>query len=168
MNFISEQREQEDTEYLLQQLALSDWWDSSVVLVTCSPEYSARLTQTLNHRLSHLNRNLLYEQATLPLPTKGGSQFWDECEGEYVSFDRFVHDWTRRNLHPGSKYLFVANTLFEGTALQKVRSLVKARLASDEFRFCCLYWGEKSPVIPDFFIRKFETPPIFHWENSNT
>jgi hypothetical protein len=169
MNFIEHLRELSDSNYLIQELINSNWMDKNVILVNCSPQYSSRLTQLINHKTSYLAGNQLYEQINLELPTEIQGQIWSYDEKEYLPFDRYLNDWIRKHIIPSnSKYLFITNTIFTGRNLNKVRLLIKSKLELEDYRFLSLYSHESSVLKPDFCIKKFNNdPPVFFWENKN-
>ena len=76
-NYISIERELSDSLYLIEQIKQDGWITPDTILINCVPEYSSRLVQLLNHKLSHLNNDSLFEVVNLLLPPSNGNQVWD-------------------------------------------------------------------------------------------
>jgi hypothetical protein len=170
MNFIEQEREISNSNYLINELIMSGWLEKDVVLVNCGPQYSSRLTQLINHKTSYLNGNELFEQISLELPGKGMNQVLCYDFREYISFDRYLAEWIAKHVTKTAKFLFITNTIFSGRKLNKVKMLMKAKIENlDNMKFLSLYTMEGSIVKPDYTHRTFnkDNKPVFFWENTN-
>lgn len=168
---ITPEKESNDIIKLSEGIKNDGWIDSNTVIVNCSPEYSSRLTQELNHRLSHLNKNELYEQVNLEMPYPNTNQVYDPQSHTYVLFDRYLKEWVNNQISNSYKYLFVSSATLRGKNFNKVRLSVKPFLDSENFMFVSLYMQSSSIFEPDFYVEKFDKEKqgglLFHWENIN-
>lgn len=161
---VTYEKELADSKKLAEKIKGSGWVSSSMILVNCSPDYSSRLTQMINHKLSHLNHNELYECIDLELPYPIMSQVWNPADKAYQSFDKYLLDWVRMNLNTHFNYLFLDSGKPRERTLTKVRSAVRSKLEPDHYRFASLYSPDGAQ---DFYIDKITGPLVFQWENMN-
>lgn len=165
-NFITLEREQSDTNYLIEDIKRDGWIDNETVIVVCAPEYSSRLAHMINHKLSYLNNDEPFEMLHLQMPTKKMSQVWDTQDKEYRPFEKYLVEWITNNVVVGYKYLFVTNVIYSGATIAKVRHLMKGR-KDLEYKFTGLYVSSKSVCFPDYNMKTFTDAPVFFWENTN-
>lgn len=164
-NYISTEREQTDINYLTETIKQDKWIGEQTIIVNCSPEYSSRLVHMLNHRLSHLNNNELYEVINMEIPKRHMVQVWDQYTAEFRMFDRYLNDWMRQYAVKDFKYLFVINSIFSGKAMGKLKTI--ARIKGIDFKIACLYVSDYTAVHPDYTQKMFKDEPLFFWENLN-
>lgn len=170
MNFVDDKRELTNSNYLIHKLIDSGFMEEDVLIVNCSPEYSSRLAQLINHKTSYLNNNETYEQINLDIPAKSRSQVFSFEDKEYQMFDRYFSNWMNKYYLSGQKYLFVINTVFTGKKINKIKLGMKAKgVDSSNMLFISLYCNENSQFKPDLYCTKFSetNPPVFFWENKN-
>lgn len=169
--YITYEKERADTELLIQKLKESNWITTSMVIVNCSPDYSSTLTQSINHKLSTLNRNELFEVIDLPMPYPNMSQVWNSTDRIYQTFDKYLSDWTRSNIEPFTNYLFIDSGTLRGKNFNQTRASIKTKLQPENYRFASLYVQDDSIFTPDFYIEKFNKKTqgglLFQWENAN-
>lgn len=165
---ISLEKERDDTASLLHMIKEDGWIDSSTIIVNCSPDYSSRLSQTINHQLSVINKNELLEQIELEMPYPNTNQIWNKQEKEYQSFDSYLKRWVATNIFT-NKFLFVDAGTLRGKNFNKVKLSVRPRLENELFRFASLYIQDDSIFIPDYYIETFNKEKhgglLFEWEN---
>jgi hypothetical protein len=162
VNKISYDKEIKDTHAIALQIEKDGWMSRDTIIVCCSPDYSSLTCQILNHSLSHLNGNELYDQLSLEMPYPTMSQIWDREKGEYILFDRYLAQWVAHNIHNGYHYLFVDSATLRGRNFSKVKSLLK--ISPSNYRFASLYLQEDSIFTPDYYVERIDKP-IFEWEN---
>lgn len=170
MNFITLEQENTHSNYLIQGLIDSGWLQKDTVLVNVAPEYSSRLTQLINQKTSHLNRNELFEQINLRIPSKGMNQVYSYDEQGYITFDRYLLEWIKKYVTPASRFLFIKDVTFTGKSLNKIRLVLKSKLDDiDNMKFASLYCQKDSILIPEYCHRLFdkENPPVHFWQNVN-
>ncbi len=168
--FVSYEKEQVDSKNLIAQIAKSGWIDRDVIIINCSPDYSSRLSQMMNHKLSYLNNNETFEVVDLPMPYPTMSQVWDTLERKYVRFDNYLYDWVRKYIQSDIRYLFVDSGTLRGQNFTKVKNAIKGKLEPDQYRFASLYLQSDSIFEPDFYTEKFDKKNgglLFEWENVN-
>lgn len=169
--YVSYEKERVDSTNLISQIAKSGWIDKDVIIINCSPDYSSRLSQMMNHKLSYLNENETFEVVDLPMPYPVSSQIWDTREREFRQFDRYLYDWIRQYIRKGSKYLFVDSGTLRGQNFTKVRNAIRGKIEPEQYRFASLYLQSDSIFKPDFFVQKFDKELhgglFFEWENIN-
>jgi hypothetical protein len=163
VNNISYDKEIKDTQILAGKIEKDGWISGDTIIVCCSPDYSSLTCQILNHSLSHLNRNELYDQLFLEMPYPTMSQVWDRDKGEYVFYDRYLARWVVENINNGYQYLFVDSATLRGKNFSKVKSLLK--IPPTHYRFASLYVRESSLLIPDYYVENINYP-LFEWENA--
>jgi hypothetical protein len=157
---ISYEKELIDSKSLIEKIKASGWISTEMVIVNCFPDYSSRLTQLVNHKLSFLNANDLFEVIDLQMPYPNMTQVWNPCDRKYQAFYNYMSDWARTNLFSTSKYLFVS----AGENLSSIRPFMKVKLEPDDYKFATLYSKVTDPE-PDFWIEKYERQLLFEWEN---
>jgi len=169
--YISYEKEIIDSKSLITDIATSGWVSSEMTIINCSPDYSSRLTQLINHKLSYLNKHETYEVIDLHMPYPIMSQIWDSYEKEFIQFEKYLLDWVRRFITPKGKYLFVDSGTLRGKNFNKVKQAIKSKLEPDNYRFASLYLESESIFTPDFFVQKFSKDKqgglLFEWENLN-
>lgn len=165
---ISLTKEEEDTQSLIDIIKKDGWINSSTIIVNCSPEYSSRLSQTLNHQLSSLNKNELFEQMDFSTPYGTYSQVWNNLSKNYENFDTYLKNWIYDNIYP-TQFLFVSAGVVGGRELNKLKLSLRGKLENELFRFASLYVQDDSVMTPDYYIQKFnkeqEGGLLFSWEN---
>lgn len=149
-----------DTGQLIQRIRNSGWVTPEMTIVNCFPEYSSRVSQVINHRLSHLNKNDLFEVIDLAMPYPNMAQVWNVCDRKYQGFYNYLTDWVRTNVFSTNRYLFVS----AAENLSVIRTFLKVKLEPDDYRFATLYIKEEDPE-PDFWIEKTKKEVLFEWEN---
>lgn len=157
---ISYEKELVDSQRLIEIIKESKWVAPNMVIVNCFPEYSSRLTQLVNHKLSYLNKNELFEVIDLQMPYPNMAQVWNPCDRKYQSFYNYMTDWSRMNLFSTNNYLFVSTS----ENLSVIRPFLKIKMEPDDFRMASLYIREIDPE-PDFWIEKCNKTLLFEWEN---
>jgi len=164
-NCITVEKEWMDTIILSNKIKTDKWMNPSTVIVNCFPEYSSRLTQTLNHLLSPINKNSLFEQIDLAIPAPEYTQVWNPLTRNYEGFDTYLKSWINENVF-SCNFLFVTNTISPKN-FNKIKLSMRNKLDNEHFRFCSLYVPEDSTFIPDYYKEKWDTPIYFEWENLN-
>jgi len=165
---VSLEKEYNDTLTLMQKIMEDDWFTPSTILVNCSPDYSSRLTQALNHGLSILNRHELFEQMDLQMPYPNSNQVWNPITKSYETFDTYLKSWINENVYP-CNFLFVDSGTLRGKNFNKLKLSLRSRLENENFRFASLYLQDDSILIPDYYVEKFNKQTqgglLFQWEN---
>jgi len=156
---VSYEKELSDTKKLIDKIKLSGWVSPELTIVNCFPEYSARVAQLVNHGISYLNKNELFEQIDLQMPYPNMNQVWNHCDRAYQNFSKYLSDWVRMNIHSGNKYLFLS----AAENLTQIRMNVKLKLEPDDYRLATIYIEEGYK--PDFFIEQHPGKLLFQWEN---
>lgn len=168
---ISYEKERIDSIKLIRKIVESGWVHSNMIIVNCSPDYSSRLTQLVNHKTSYLNENETFEVIDLPMPYPIMSQIWDTAERKYVLFENYLYDWIRKYIHPENKYLFVDSGTLRGKNFTKVYQGIKDKIDRDNIKFASLYLQSDSIFTPDYYIESFNKDTngglLFEWENVN-
>jgi len=154
-------KELEDSKILIDKVK-GDWISNALVIVNCFPEYSSRLTQLLNHKLSYLNNNELFEQIDLVMPYPNMTQVWDPCDRRYQGFYNYLSDWVRKNVFSTGSYLFVSSR----ENLSVIKPFLRVKLESVDYKLASCYIKQGDPE-PDFWVEKYNKPPLFEWENTN-
>lgn len=161
-------KEDEDTRALVKAIREDGWFDSSTIIVNCSPEYSSRLSQALNHRLSSMNKNELLEVIDLPMPYPNSSQVWNPVTKSYDGYDPYLKKWCQDNLYQ-CKFLFVSVGTLRGKNFNKIKLSVRPHLDNEYFRFASLYLQTGSILKPDYYVEEFDKEVqgglLFEWEN---
>lgn len=164
MTKIGLDKELADSKRLSLLIGEDKWIDSHTIIVCCSPDYSSLTCQLLNHSLSHLNKNELYDQLFMEMPYPTMSQVWDRNSGDYIYYDRYLTKWVVENIRDGYKYLFVDSAVLRGKNFSKVKASLSNKIDSSKVRFASLYVQENSVFTPDYYVEKVDSP-IFEWEN---
>lgn len=164
-NLVSIETEINLTNKLVEEIALSGWVDNDVIIVNCFPDYSSITCQIINHKLSYLNNNNLYEQIQLELPYKGMSQIWNRNDFKPELFDKYLTSWIYQNVNTNYKYLFVSSRIIDAKPFNKLRSLMLDK--SKDFKFACLHLQDD--FIPSFKATKIPNDKklLYGWENSD-
>lgn len=153
--------------YLIDSIIQDKWINNNTILVNCAPEYSSRVVQLANHKLSYLNNNELYEVLTLELPQKDMKQIWSSYETEYQMFDRYLKIWLDKYIVYNMQYLFITNSIETGRTLNKIKLSIK----TDNCKFASVYLNRDSTFIPDYHSRQYsedrEGKLTLFWENTN-
>lgn len=168
---ISYGKELVDSNLLIEKIKEEGWVSSSTVLVNCSPEYSSGLVQLVNHKLSYLNNNELFECIPLEMPYPNMSQIYNPTERDYELFDKYLIDWTRKYLTKSNDYLFISVATLRGKNFGKIKMAIKSKLEVENFRFASIYLESSSLFIPDYYTEKFDKDKqgglLFQWENTD-
>ena len=163
---IAMEKEIEDSIKLSDLIEKDNWIDSDTVIVNCSPEYSSIVCQIVNHRLSRINGNELFEQLYIEMPYPNMNQVWNKETGEYETFEAYLNSWTRTYLNKDYKYLFIDSGTLRGKNFTKVKTSLKGKV---DARFATLYLQDDSIFTPDYTVEKFnfnnQGGLIFSWEN---
>jgi|SRR6478736_9691040 len=166
-NFIEVSVEKEwiATINLSNKIRLDKWMNPSTIVVNCFPEYSSRLTQTLNHLLSPLNKNSLFEQIDLAIPAPSYTQVWNPLSKAYEGFDTYLKNWINDNVF-SCNFLFVTNAVAP-KHLNKIKLSMRNKLDNEHFRFCALYVPDDSTFLPDYYEDTYNSNKtlVFEWEN---
>lgn len=160
--YVTYQQEIQDYLQLIAEIVNDPWVDSSLTLVNCNPEYSSYLSQILNHKISFINSNTLFEELQLKFPPKDMVQVWDE--GEFKPFDKYIEYWFSV-LDPDYKYLFVFSVFPEERHFKKFKGCVKSRLDTHQYKVACTYIPSQYSNLVDYKVK--EINPIFEWQNMN-
>ncbi len=165
---ISFEKEQTDTFILIKKIREDGWFNSSTILVNCSPDYSSRLTQTVNHALSSSNKHELLEQLDLAMPYPNCNQVWNYITKCYENFDTYLKNWINDNIYP-CNFLFIDSGTLRGKNFNKLKLSLRMKLENENFRFASLYVQDDSILTPDYYVEKFNKQQqgglLFEWEN---
>jgi hypothetical protein len=168
--FIGPEKENEDDILLIKQIKDDGWFDNNTVIVNCSPDYSSRLVQLLNHSLSYVNNNELFECINMEMPYPNTNQVWNPKSRQYELFDRYLTEWITENLG-SAKYLFINTGCLKGKNFNKVKLLIRSKLEPDQYRFASTYVQSSSIFKPDYFTQEFDFEEkgglLFWWENTD-
>jgi hypothetical protein len=169
--FVPIQKEYVDTCQLVKLIEEDKWIDSDTVIVSCAPLYSSRITQIVNHKLSYLNRNELYESVDMEMPYPNMNQVWSTPTASYQLFDKYLKDWIRTNVSKSMKYLFVSSSTLRGKNFSKVRMSIAPHMEPSQCRFASVYRQADSIFVPDYCVEVFDKKSqgglLFEWENSD-
>ena len=164
-------KEQADSLELIRKVIDSKWISDNTIIVNCSPDYSSRLTQLINHKLSYLNKNELFEIIDMELPYPTMVQVWDKDDKEYKLYIKYLASWIQKHLRRSNNYLFVDSATCRGHNFAKVKAMINGRIDDDQVRFASLYLQSDSIFKPDFVVEVFDRSTqgglLFEWENSN-
>lgn len=167
--FISYKKEIADGEALVLKIKEDGWVDDSMIIVCCFPYYSSITCQLINHKLSHLNGNELFEQINMEFPFPTMSQVWNSNKDEWQLFDTYLDYWMRKYIKTENKYLFLASSALTGRNLMKLKLSIKDKI--ENYKFGCLYINKDSAISPHYYIQAIDYEqtgrPIFEWENTN-
>lgn len=165
---ISFEKEHADTFILIDKIRKDNWFNSSTILVNCSPDYSSRLTQTINHALSNQNKHELFEQMDLCMPYPNCNQVWNAVTKCYENFDTYLKNWINDNIYP-CNFLFIDSGTLRGKNFNKLKLSLRTKLENENFRFASLYVQDDSIITPDYYVEKFNKQQqgglLFEWEN---
>lgn len=163
-------KEISDTFKLIEKIKEENWVDSATVIVNCMPDYSSIPCQIINHKLSYLNQNELFEQISLELPYPVMSQVWDRQAFKYEQFDRYLLEWVSGNIGYYYKYLFITSNITTGKSLFNIGSILRSKIGRENYRFGTLYLDKDAKYKPDYYAEEFSANEkgniLFEWENS--
>lgn len=163
--YVTYEKERLDTIELGEKIKNDGWIDPDTVIVNCSPDYSSIVSQIINHRLSHLNGNELFEQIPLEMPYPVSNQIWDRESNEFQLYDKYISNWVNKYIAKDLKYLFIDSGTIRGRNFQKLYNLISSKIDSENYRFASLYVHEDSIFTPSYFVQKFSDGLVFEWEN---
>lgn len=166
---ITHEKEVIDTRTLINKIKDSDWVKGDMIIVNCFPEYSSYLCQSINHGLSFLNQNDLFEVANLSMPYPNMSQVWDTEERSFKGYIRYLTEWVRKYIRSNESYLFVSVDS-STTNLARLKAMVKSKIENENYRFATLYKEKNNIVTPDFYVEEYDETQgelAFQWENLN-
>lgn len=165
---IRQEKETIDLQKLRDIIKNNKWLDANTVIVTCCPDYSGIGSQILNHGLSHLNRNELFEQVSLEIPYPNTNQVFNRNTFEYEVFDKYLVEWVNKNMSTDFKYLFFDSGTLTGKNFNKISQILRTKGELD-YRFASLYVQDDSVFTPDYYVEKFNFEKdgglLFYWEN---
>lgn len=168
--FINYEKETADIRKLGDLIEESGWINNRTILVNCDPDYSSRTTQLLNHKLSHLNGNELFECIPLNIPYPNMAQVWDPDEKNYKLYIRYLMDWKKKNIDPTSQYLFISSDIANNSNFSRLKSMMRGEVIAD-YRIATPYLEYNSPIHPEYFIEMFnkelQGELLFQWENAD-
>ncbi len=169
--YISSEKEKWDTSKLIRMIDESGWVANDTILVNCSPDYSSIITQHINHRLSYLNSNELFEVIDLEMPYPTMSQVWDRVEKEYQTYIKYLSTWVYKHLKKDNQYLFIDSGTCRGSNFARLKAMINGRIDEANYRTASLYLQSDSIFTPDFYVEKFDKEKqgglLFEWENLN-
>lgn len=166
--YISAEKERQDLVTLSKKIIDDNFIDSDLIIVTCSPDYSSLGTMILNHSLSSINKNELFEQLSLELPYPTMQQIFNKNTFEYELFDKYLFNWLRKNIFADMKYLFFDSGTLTGKNFNKIKNILSKEPESN-YRFASLYVQDDCICKPDYYIEEFNFKKqgglLFSWEN---
>lgn len=160
--YINSSKEAFDTQVVVDKIKTDRWVDSDTILVNCSPEYSSILTQNLNHRLSHMIKDELFEVLPFEMPYPIMNQVWNSNDRNYEKHDYYVKNWLNKYIYSGYKYLFISSGKHNFDKL-------KLSLQGIDYKLCSLY-VEYDRLVPDYYgeiYYKTQGSLLYSWENVN-
>lgn len=160
--FIGQNKESFDTQRVVELIKQDNWVNSNTIFVNCAPEYSSILTQTINHKLSYLFNNELFEVLPLEMPYPIMNQIWNSETRAYDKNDYYVKTWLNKHIYSGYRYLFI-------NAGKHSFDKFKLSLQNIDYKLCSLYTQEEN-LVPDYYAEqynKLQGKLLYHWENSN-
>jgi len=166
---ITLEKEIVDTKKLIEIIKVSGWIKSDMIIINCFPEYSSRLCQSLNHGLSILNKDELFEVINLPMPYPNMVQVWDIDDKVYKFYTRYLTEWAQKYITCHDNYLFTSLD-FSTSNFTSVKAMVRSKMENEQYRFATLYKEKNSILVPDFYIEDFDETKeelAFQWENLN-
>lgn len=159
-------KEIEDSLKLASIIRDDKWIDKDTIIVNCSPDYSSICSQIINHNLSDLNKNELFEQIPLEIPYPNMSQIWNRTEYVYEMYDKYLINWIRQYISSSYKYLFIDSGTIRGKNFSKLKSVLRDKT---DFKLASLYVQDDSIIVPDYYVEKFnfnnQGGLLFRWEN---
>lgn len=169
--FVSYEKENIDSTILISKIASSSWLQRDTILVNCSPDYTSRLIQLMNHKLSYLNNNELFEVIDLEMPYPTMYQIWDGEEKVYKTYGNYLLSWVQKHLKKSNNYLFVDSATCRGNNFTTLKSIINGKIENENYRFASIYLQDNSIFTPDFYVEKFNKSTqggiLFEWENIN-
>lgn len=167
--FVPYKKEIVDSEALALKIKEERWVDDSTIIVCCFPYYSSITCQLINHKLSHLNQNELFEQINMEFPYPNMSQVWNGGKEEWQLFDTYLGNWVKKYARPANKYLFLSSSALTGKNLMKLKLSLKDKI--EDYKFGSLYINKDSVITPHYYIQALDYEqigrPIFEWENAS-
>jgi len=168
---VTYEKENKDSFELIQKITDNGWVTGDTIMVNCSPDYSSRLTQVINHQLSHLNNNELFEVIDMEMPYPTMSQVWDREDRDYKLYIKYLSLWIQKHLKKDNQYLFIDSATCRGSNFARLKSMLNGRVSGDNYRFASLYLQSDSIFTPDYYVEKFDKLVqggiLFEWENVN-
>lgn len=163
---VNYQKEINDIFKLSQIIKNDNWISDNLIIVNCSPDYSSICCQVINHDLSKINNNELFEQISLEMPYPTSNIIFDREKLDYENFSRYLYLWNQKYISKDYKYLFIDSGTLRGVNFSKLRSIIKDRC---DFKLASLYVQDNSILTPDYYVEKFNFEKqgglIFEWEN---
>ena len=162
---ISHKKEEVDSGKLVEIIKNDGWVSDDMIIVNCLPTYSSGLTQYLNHKLSHLNKNQLYEVMYLEMPYPNTSQVWNSCTKELENFEFYLKKWVVNNIF-FNNFLFILSDVNTVRNFNKIRLNLRGILDREYFRLAAIY-AQKGVIPPDYYVEQVEETHrvLFQWEN---
>lgn len=169
--FISRLKEETDIASLVSAIRSDGWIDKNTIIVNCFPDMSSYLVQVLNHKLSNLNRNELYEVIHMEMPYPITNQVWNPGKKIYQVFDIYLKEWIAQNIKTSFKYLFVEDSVVQGKSLNKIKLSIRPLTDTANYKFASVYVERNSIFKPDYFVQEFEQATqgglLYSWENAD-
>lgn len=169
--FVSSHKENLDILSLIQKIKEDRWMNKETILVNCSPDYSSHLTQMINHKLSHLNNNELYEVINMEMPFPTFSQIWDPVKKDVQNFDSYLKEWVAIHIRSEFNYLFIDGGVLRGKNFNKVHLSIRQLIEPSKYKFASVYVEKSSIFKPDYYIQEFDQPTqgglLYEWENAD-
>lgn len=163
---VSFEKEISDSKKLARIIEADKWIDGNTIIVNCSPDYSSIVCQIVNHELSRINKNELFEMFPLEMPYPNMTQVWNKDSGNYENFSFYLDCWIKKYLRSEYKYLFIDSGTIRGKNFTHVKSMIKGK---SDIKFGCLYLQDTSIFTPDYYVEKFnfnnQGELVFEWEN---
>lgn len=161
------EKEVKDSKKLADIIRNDKWISPGTIIVNCSPDYSSIVCQIINHNLSDINKDELFEQIPLEMPYPIMSQIWNRDSSEYEIYDKYLLKWINKFISSDLQYLFIDSGTLRGRNFYKLHQCL--RVKNDNFRFASLYLQDNSIFTPDYYVEKFNFDNqgglIFEWEN---
>lgn len=164
---ITSYKEEHDSEKLVEIIKQDDWVERDMIIVNCFPAYSSRLAQFVNHKLSYLNKNQLFEVMYLEIPYENTSQVWDTHKKEFENYEFYLRRWVAENVF-SNKFLFILADTSHVKDFNKIKLNLRGIMDRELFRFASLY-SRRGIIPPDYFVEEYDEDReiLFQWENSN-
>jgi hypothetical protein len=163
--YIDSLKEYRDAHRLIDQIEKSNWIDSKVTIVICSPEYSSGICQLLSHKLSHLNNHVPFDLDFLEMPYPGN---------ELYSIDEYIEDidtLVSKYINKDNKLLFIDSGTLRGKNFTILDKVLEGSIESERIKFGCMYIQDDSIFEPDFYVQRFNLRKdgglTFWWENQD-
>jgi len=147
--YIKPDKEYADTFKLIDKIDKSGWVDSSTIIVVCSPEYSSILAQVINHKLSHLNKQVPFDMEFLEMPYP---------RQELYSVDQYIDDleaFGKKYVNNNKKLLFIDSGVLRGKNFSILDNVMEEYIGPSKKKYCCLYKQSDSIFEPDYYTEEF-------------